>query len=83
MQRRSGLLGVTPFDHTAGLKLMLWLRLISMIRAARERKAGLPDLDTSAFRPPESQRATTGKDIEEFVQQVQASNLKCKNGEWL
>ena len=54
-----------------------------MIRAARERKAGLPDLDTSAFRPPESQRATTGKVIEEFVQQVQASSSQCKNGEWL
>ena len=74
---------MTPFDHTAGLKLMLWLRLISMIRAARERKAGLPDLNTSAFRPPKSLRATTKKDIEVFVPQVQATNSKCKNGEWL
>ena len=51
-----------------------------MIGAARERKAGLPDLDTSAFRPPESQGVATNKVIEEFVRQVQASNSKRKRG---
>ena len=57
---------------------VIFMSWFSIIGAARERSAKLPELDTSAFRPPESPRLTTNKDIEEFVRQVQASNSKRK-----
>ena len=57
---------------------VIFMSWLSIIGAARERSAKLPELDTSAFRPPESPRLTTNKDIEEFVRQVQASNSKRK-----
>lgn len=59
------------------MKLMLGLQC-SIILEARSRNAELPKLDTSAFRPPESPPLTTRKDIEEFVQRVQASNSRWK-----
>ena len=64
------------------MRLMLWLDL-SIIRAARERSALLPELDTAAFRPPEGLQSTTHKDIEEYVRQVHASKSKRRYSEYL
>ena len=56
-----------------------WLHL-SIIRAARERSALLPELDTTPFHPPEISRFSANKDIEEYVRNVQARNSKRKRG---